>query len=89
MLFSQTRLSSRCANTSHPDVELMIDCYLSCFRIKTHTNETNELMKICLHPQSQPLFHFVLVNALYRVITQVWFQPQTFQPCARSHLLNV
>ena len=49
----------------------MIDCYLSCLRITPHNNETTQLMKILLHPQSQTTFHFVLVNSLYRVITQV------------------
>ncbi|KAF4521106.1 hypothetical protein B566_EDAN009061 [Ephemera danica] len=49
------------------DIDLMIDCFVSCFRIKPHNNEA---LKVCLNPSSPPTFHLVLVSSLYRIITQ-------------------
>ncbi len=45
------------------DIDLMIDCFVSCFRINPHNNEA---LKVCLNPHSPPTFHFVLVASLYR-----------------------
>lgn len=50
------------------DLDLYIDCFVSCFRITPHNND---VLKICLNPHSPPIYHFVLVNALHRIITQV------------------
>ncbi|XP_050702406.1 neurofibromin-like, partial [Eriocheir sinensis] len=49
------------------DVDLMIDCFVSLFRILPHNNEA---LKVCLNPNSPPTYHFVLVSSLYRIITQ-------------------
>ncbi|XP_022666414.1 neurofibromin-like isoform X2 [Varroa destructor] len=52
------------------DVELMIDCFVSCFRINPHNNEAT---KVCLHQATNvnmTTYHFVLLSALYRIITQ-------------------
>ena len=67
LLFNPSKTFSRSSSGSQ-DVDLMIDCFLSCFRITPHNND---LLKICLNTQSPPTFHFVLVNVLYRIITQV------------------
>lgn len=50
------------------DYDLYIDCFVSCFRITPHNND---VLKVCLNPSSPPMYHFVLVNALHRIITQV------------------
>jgi len=47
----------------------MVDCFVSCFRITPHNND---LLKVCLNPGSPTMFHFVLVNVLHRIITQVY-----------------
>ncbi|KAJ8312996.1 hypothetical protein KUTeg_010369 [Tegillarca granosa] len=49
------------------DLDLYIDCFVSCFRINPHNND---VLKVCLNPHSPPIYHFVLVNALHRIITQ-------------------
>jgi hypothetical protein len=41
----------------------MIDCFVSCFRIKPHNNEA---LKVCLNPTSSFLYHYVLISSLYR-----------------------
>lgn len=41
----------------------MIDCFVSLFRIIPHNNEA---LKVCLNPNSQSTYHFVLVSSLYR-----------------------
>lgn len=50
------------------DLDLYIDCFVSCFRITPHNND---VLKVCLNPHSPPMYHFILVNALHRIITQV------------------
>ena len=52
----------------------MVDCFVSCFRITPHNND---LLKVCLNPGSPTMFHFVLVNVLHRIITQVDHVPCT------------
>ncbi|XP_041348224.1 neurofibromin-like isoform X2 [Gigantopelta aegis] len=49
------------------DLDLYIDCFVSCFRITPHNND---VLKVCLNGHSPPMYHFVLVNALHRIITQ-------------------
>ncbi|KAK2156732.1 hypothetical protein LSH36_206g01021 [Paralvinella palmiformis] len=66
LLFNPSKPFSRPNNVSQ-DVDLMIDCFLSCFRITPHNND---LLKVCLNQHSPPTFHFVLVNVLHRIITQ-------------------
>lgn len=45
----------------------MIDCFVSCFRIKPHNNEA---LKVCLNLNSPSTYHFVLIRSLYKIITQ-------------------
>ncbi|XP_046387119.1 neurofibromin isoform X3 [Ischnura elegans] len=49
------------------ELDLMVDCFVSCFRIKPHNNEA---LKVCLNPNFPSIYHFVLVSSLYRIITQ-------------------
>ena len=59
---------SRGQNIVGQDLDLYIDCFVSCFRITPHNND---VLKVCLNTHSPPIYHFVLVNALHRIITQV------------------
>jgi len=68
LLFNTSKPFSRSQNCVSQDVELMVDCFVSCFRITPHNND---LLKVCLNPTSPTMFHFVLVNVLHRIITQV------------------
>nr|XP_046149876.1 neurofibromin-like [Oncorhynchus gorbuscha] len=52
--------------SQNADVDLMIDCFVSCFRINPHNNQH---FKVCLASASPSTFHFVLVNSLHRIIT--------------------
>ncbi|KAG8232721.1 hypothetical protein J437_LFUL013314, partial [Ladona fulva] len=63
MLFNPTKPFTR----GTTDLELMVDCFVSCFRIKPHNNEA---LKVCLNPNFPSTYHFVLVSSLYRIITQ-------------------
>ncbi|XP_066552238.1 neurofibromin isoform X3 [Amia ocellicauda] len=66
LLFNPTKPFSRGAGSQNADIDLMIDCFVSCFRINPHNNQH---FKVCLAPTSPPTFHFVLVNSLHRIIT--------------------
>uniref|UniRef100_A0A8C7WEM7 Neurofibromin 1b n=1 Tax=Oncorhynchus mykiss TaxID=8022 RepID=A0A8C7WEM7_ONCMY len=66
LLFNPTKPFSRGAGSQNADVDLMIDCFVSCFRINPHNNQH---FKVCLASSSPPTFHFVLVNSLHRIIT--------------------
>uniref|UniRef100_A0A8C8CSQ6 Neurofibromin n=1 Tax=Oncorhynchus tshawytscha TaxID=74940 RepID=A0A8C8CSQ6_ONCTS len=68
LLFSPTKPFSRGAGSQNADVDLMIDCFVSCFRINPHNNQH---FKVCLASSSPSTFHFVLVNSLHRIITNV------------------
>ncbi|XP_077293081.1 neurofibromin 1 [Arctopsyche grandis] len=52
---------------SYSDIDLMIDCFVSCFRIMPHNNEA---LKVCLNLNSPIAYHYVLVTSLLRIITQ-------------------
>ncbi|KAF5294854.1 hypothetical protein FQA39_LY00338 [Lamprigera yunnana] len=67
LLFNPTKPFSRGQNYLYHDMDLMIDCFVSCFRIKPHNNEA---LKICLNLSSPSIYHFVLVRSLYKIITQ-------------------
>uniref|UniRef100_A0A8C7K103 Neurofibromin n=1 Tax=Oncorhynchus kisutch TaxID=8019 RepID=A0A8C7K103_ONCKI len=66
LLFNPTKPFSRGAGSQNADVDLMIDCFVSCFRINPHNNQH---FKVCLASASPSTFHFVLVNSLHRIIT--------------------
>ncbi|KAL0994193.1 hypothetical protein UPYG_G00119000 [Umbra pygmaea] len=66
LLFNPAKPFSRGTGSQNADVDLMIDCFVSCFRINPHNNQH---FKVCLASSSPPTFHFVLVNSLHRIIT--------------------
>uniref|UniRef100_A0A8B9RAF0 Neurofibromin n=1 Tax=Astyanax mexicanus TaxID=7994 RepID=A0A8B9RAF0_ASTMX len=66
LLFNPTKPFSRGTGCQSADVDLMIDCFVSCFRINPHNNQH---FKVCLASSSPPTFHFVLVNSLHKIIT--------------------
>uniref|UniRef100_H9GEJ9 Neurofibromin 1 n=1 Tax=Anolis carolinensis TaxID=28377 RepID=H9GEJ9_ANOCA len=53
-------------NNQNADIDLMIDCLVSCFRINP---KNNQHFKTCLAQNSPSSFHYVLVNSLHRIIT--------------------
>jgi neurofibromin 1 len=51
----------------------MIEFFLACVRLNPHNNE---VLKNCLNLNSASVFHYILVKALYRIITQprlIWW----------------
>ncbi|XP_043860258.1 neurofibromin isoform X3 [Dromiciops gliroides] len=69
LLFNPSKPFSR--GSQNADVDLMIDCLVSCFRISPHNNQH---FKICLAQNSPSTFHYVLVNSLHRIITNSTFK---------------
>ena len=51
------------------DMDLMIDCFVSCFRIKPHSNE---IFKVCLNLNSASTYQFVLISSLYRFVSIIF-----------------
>uniref|UniRef100_T1J6E5 Neurofibromin n=1 Tax=Strigamia maritima TaxID=126957 RepID=T1J6E5_STRMM len=68
-LFNPSKSFSRGQSSVNQDVDLMIDCFVSFFHIMPNFQNTDAL-KVCLNQSSPSTYHFVLVNALYRIITQ-------------------
>uniref|UniRef100_A0A8C6WKC0 Neurofibromin n=1 Tax=Neogobius melanostomus TaxID=47308 RepID=A0A8C6WKC0_9GOBI len=66
LLFNTAKPFWRGTGSQNADVELMMDCFVSCFRINPHNNQQ---FKVCLASSSPSTFHFVLVNSLHRIIT--------------------
>ncbi|XP_055369731.1 neurofibromin isoform X2 [Betta splendens] len=66
LLFNPAKSFWRGTGSQNADVELMMDCFVSCFRINPHNNQH---FKVCLASSSPSTFHFVLVNSLHRIIT--------------------
>uniref|UniRef100_A0A8C5SAB8 Neurofibromin 1 n=1 Tax=Laticauda laticaudata TaxID=8630 RepID=A0A8C5SAB8_LATLA len=66
LLFNPNKPFSR--GNQNADIDLMIDCLVSCFRINPHNNQH---FKTCLAQNSPSTFHYVLVNSLHRIITNV------------------
>ncbi|XP_030756453.1 neurofibromin isoform X2 [Sitophilus oryzae] len=66
LLFNPTNPYSR-RTCIGQDIDIMIDCFVSVFRIKPHGND---VLKICLNLNSPPTYHFVLVRSLYKIVTQ-------------------
>ncbi|KAK6622690.1 hypothetical protein RUM43_008532 [Polyplax serrata] len=67
LLFNTAKPFTRGQNYIAQDIDLMIDCFVSCFRINPHNNEA---LKLCLASTSPPTYHFVLVSSLFRIVTQ-------------------
>ncbi|XP_055848107.1 neurofibromin isoform X2 [Episyrphus balteatus] len=64
LLFNPVKPFSRGQGYNFADIELMIDCWVSCFRINPHNIEA---LKVCLNLSSPPAYHFVIVCALLRL----------------------
>ena len=67
ILFNPMKPFSRGQDKINVDLELMIEFFLACLRLNPHNNE---VLKVCLNLSSPAMFHYVLVKALYRIITQ-------------------
>ncbi|XP_076386906.1 neurofibromin 1 isoform X1 [Megachile rotundata] len=67
LLFNPGKLFSRGQSYVAQDIDLMIDCFVSCFRIKPHNNE---VLKVCLNLNFPSTYQFVLVSSLYKIVTQ-------------------
>ncbi|CAH2003701.1 unnamed protein product [Acanthoscelides obtectus] len=67
ILFNPQKPFSRGQNCLNQDMDLMIDCLVSIFKIKPLNNEA---LNVCLNLNSPANFHFVLVRSLYRIVTQ-------------------
>ena len=63
ILFNPSKPFSRGQSSIAQDVDLMIDCFVSCFRIKPHNNE---VLKVCLNLNSPSTYQFVLVSSLFK-----------------------
>ena len=74
ILFNPVKPFSRGgSDKTSQDIDLMIEFFLACVRLNPHNNE---VLKICLNLNSASVFHYILVKALYRIITQprlVWW----------------
>lgn len=55
------------SGSAKEDAELMIDCFVSFYRVTPHSTE---VLKTCLNQSSPVLFHYVLVSALLKIINQ-------------------
>ncbi|XP_059931166.1 neurofibromin isoform X4 [Gadus macrocephalus] len=66
LLFNPAKPFWRGTGSQNTDLDLMMDCFVSCFRINPHNNQH---FKVCLATSSPTTFHFVLVNSLHRIIT--------------------
>lgn len=67
LLFHPSKPFSRGQNYNAQDVDLMIDSFVSCFRINPHNNE---VFKFCLNVNYSSTYQFVLVSSLYKIFTQ-------------------
>ncbi|EFN88549.1 Neurofibromin [Harpegnathos saltator] len=65
LLFNTSKPFSRGQNHTAQDVDLIIDCFISCFRINPHNSE---VLKVCLNVNYPSTYQFVLVSSL--IITQ-------------------
>ncbi|XP_077535309.1 neurofibromin 1 isoform X3 [Haemaphysalis longicornis] len=68
LLFNPAKPFVRSQATVAQDVELMTDCFVSCFRINPHNNEA---LKVCLHAGGPTwTYQHVLLASLLRVVSQ-------------------
>ncbi|XP_012529974.1 neurofibromin [Monomorium pharaonis] len=67
LLFNPSKPFSRGQNYSAQDIDLMIDSFVSSFRINPHNNE---VFKFCLNVNYPSTYQFVLVSSLYKIFTQ-------------------
>jgi neurofibromin 1 len=73
ILFNSSKPFLRGTDKTSQDIDIMIEFFLACVRLNPHNNE---VLKFCLNLNNASVFHFILVKALYRIITQrrlVWW----------------
>jgi len=70
LLFNPSKPSSRGQNYNAQDVDLMIDFFVSCFRINPRNNE---IFKFCLNVNYPSIYQFVLVSSLYKQVPILFF----------------
>lgn len=63
LLFNPSKSFSRGQNYNAQDIDLMIDSFVSSFRINPHNNE---VFKFCLNVNYPSTYQFVLVSSLYK-----------------------
>ncbi|XP_008206010.1 neurofibromin isoform X2 [Nasonia vitripennis] len=74
LLFNPNKPFSRGQSNVAQDIDLMIDCFVSVFRIMPHNNE---VFKVCLNLNSPSTYQFVLISSLYKIVSQPrlpWWQ---------------
>ncbi|XP_037955193.1 neurofibromin isoform X2 [Teleopsis dalmanni] len=64
LLFNPVKPFSRGQGYNFADIELMIDCWVSSFRLSPHNIE---VLKVCLNLSSPQAYHFVIVCSLLRL----------------------
>lgn len=69
LLFSTSKPFYRGQNYTAQDVDLIIDCFISCFRINPHS----EVLKVCLNVNYPSTYQFVLVSSLYKQVPNILF----------------
>lgn len=69
VLFNPSKPFSRGQNYSAQDVDLMIDSFVSFFRINPHNNE---VFKFCLNVNYSSTYQFVLVSSLYKQVSKIF-----------------
>lgn len=67
LLFHPTKPFSRGQNYNAQDIDLMIDSFVSSFRINPHNNE---VFKFCLNVNYGLTYQFVLVSSLYKQVQE-------------------
>lgn len=70
LLFNPSKAFSRGQNYNAQDVDLMIDFFVSSFRINPHNNE---VFKFCLNVNYPSTYQFVLVSSLYKQVPKIFF----------------
>ncbi|CAH1393434.1 unnamed protein product [Nezara viridula] len=89
LLFNPAKPFPRGQNFVYHDIDLMVDCFVSCFRLKP---QNNEALKVCLNPNVQYIYHYILVTSLYRIITQPrlhWWPQIDIIYCKSSELRSM
>ncbi|XP_065225861.1 neurofibromin-like isoform X1 [Planococcus citri] len=67
LMFNVNKPFSRGQIYAYQDIDIMTECFVSCFRLKPHNTDA---LKVCLSPSSPPMYYYVLVSALYRIIME-------------------
>ncbi|XP_057319291.1 neurofibromin [Microplitis mediator] len=66
LLFNINKPFSRGQSYIAQDIDMMIDCFVSCFRNRL---QNDEITKVCLNLTAPSTYQFVLVSSLYRIAT--------------------